>query len=79
MSKNTKTQRMKGPYHELHRCLFSEIQFQNRLAQDEFDHWDLICEQLYLDALGFGFNGKPRPWSKKDLRPRRSTDRTKVS
>lgn len=54
--------------HELARCVFCELQFQNRLAYSEFNSWDEMCIQLLMDDLGHGINGKPKPWSprKKD-------------
>jgi len=45
--------------HALRRCAISELGVANRLGETDwhlFDNNDL-CEQLYMDVLGYGLNG----------------------
>ena len=47
--------------HELARCLLVENQaLGNWLGLCEWYYADEICEQMYLDALGYGINGRRR-------------------
>lgn len=48
--------------HELSRCLICETQVFGDILnwRRDFDHVDELCEQMYLDDLGYGINGKWR-------------------
>lgn len=50
--------------HELKRCVFCELQMQNKMkhGRRDFNHVDEICTQIYMDSLGYGFNKEPESW-----------------